>query len=216
MSAQKVQIDNTNNSGIKPGLKGISIELLKTCTSDNRAAHYQLYKILFACMYNVCSRYHNNDEDIKSSVNMVFLKVITNLQSYLDKEKEVSAFEYWVRRVAINYVIDEFRKNKKYREAIFHADDLSYYDSPETNESSFDVDMDEVMSAIEMLPKVGRTIFKLYAVDGYKHKEIADMMHISENTSKAHYHKAKIKLRELLTNTNISVMLLSLIIELNV
>lgn len=216
MSVQKATIDNKSNSVSKPGLTGISIELLKTCTSDNRAAHYQLYKILFVSMYNVCRRYYNNDEDIKSGVNMIFLKVISNLQSYLDKEKDISTFEYWVRRVAINYVIDEFRKNKKYREAMFHADDLSFYDQPETNDSNFDVDMDEVMNAIEKLPKIGRTIFKLYAVDGYKHKEIADMMHISENTSKAHYHKAKIKLRELLTNTNISVMLLSLIIELNV
>jgi len=193
----------------------ITKELLLTCLEDNRKAHYELYKASFTMMYSVCRRYYKNDEDVKSCLNMVFLKVITNLKSFLEKEREHEAFEYWVKRIAINYIVDELRKNKKYKEAMVHSDDLSFYDAPETTHHDIDFDKQEVLNAIEKLPTVGRTIFTMYAVDGYKLKEIAAMMKITESTSKVHFHKAKIKLKEILGNKYAAAILVMVLLKIN-
>ena len=67
----------------------VTLDLLKQCTKDNRRAHFELCKLSFACLYKVCKRYYNNDEDIKSALNMVFLKVVTHLDQFVKKEKEI-------------------------------------------------------------------------------------------------------------------------------
>jgi RNA polymerase sigma factor (sigma-70 family) len=176
----------------------ITIDLLKQCTKDNRRAHFELYKASFACLYKVCKRYYYNDEDVKSALNMAFLKVVTHLDQFISKEKEIETFEFWMTRITINYIIDEFRQNQKYRAAMMHTEDFSlikitHHDWPEIKNET-----PEIMNAIEKLPLATRTVFTMYTIDGYKHKEIAELMQISENTSKAHFHQAKIKLRELL------------------
>jgi RNA polymerase sigma-70 factor (ECF subfamily) len=193
----------------------ITLLLLQQCTKDDRKAHYELYKASFACMYRVCSRYYNNQADIKSGVNMVFLKVVTNLDSFLAKEKSIDTFEFWMSRIAINYIIDDFRKNKRYREAIHHAEDMSLYQVAEVDETENREEMQPLLLAIEKLPLIARTIFTLYAIDGYKHKEIATLMNITESTSKVHYYKAKIKLRELITNNKAASTLVMLLCALN-
>jgi RNA polymerase sigma-70 factor (ECF subfamily) len=176
----------------------VTLDLLKQCTKDNRRAHFELYKASFACLYKVCKRYYLNDEDVKSALNMSFLKVVTHLNQFLKKEKEIETFEFWMTRIAINHIIDEFRQNQKYRAAMMHTEDFSlikatHHDWPEIKNET-----PEMMNAIEKLPLATRTVFTMYTIDGYKHKEIAELMQISENTSKAHFHQAKMKLRELL------------------
>jgi RNA polymerase sigma factor (sigma-70 family) len=176
----------------------VTLDLLKQCTKDNRRAHFELYKASFACLYKVCKRYYYNDEDVKSALNMAFLKVVTHLDQFLQKDKKIETFEFWMTRITINHIIDEFRQNQKYRAAMMHTEDFSlikttHHDWPEIKNET-----PEIMNAIEKLPLATRTVFTMYTIDGYKHKEIAELMQISENTSKAHFHQAKMKLRELL------------------
>ena len=182
----------------------VTLALLQQCTKDDRKAHYELYKASFACMFNACKRYCFNDDDVKSMVNMVFLKVVTNLNSFLEKERTIEAYELWVRRIAVNYMIDEFRKSKKYRQAMMLTSDFSLINLPENTVFDFKEDMQEIMNAIAKLPVIARTIFTLYTIDGYKHKEIAAMMKITESTSKVHFHNAKIKLKAILMNKTIT------------
>ena len=176
----------------------VTLDLLRQCTKDNRRAHFELYKASFACLYKVCKRYYYNDEDVKSALNMAFLKVVTHLDQFLQKEKQIETFEFWMTRITINHIIDEFRQNQKYKAAMMHTEDFSlikatHHDWPEIKNEA-----PEIMNAIEKLPLATRTVFTMYTIDGYKHKEIAELMQISENTSKAHFHQAKMKLRELL------------------
>ena len=190
----------------------ITLDLLKQCTKDNRRAHFELYKVSFACLYKVCKRYYYNDEDVKSALNMAFLKVVTHLDQFLQKEKQIETFEFWMTRIAINYIIDEFRQNQKYRAAMMHTEDFSLIKTEHHDGLEIKNETPEIMNAIEKLPLATRTVFTMYTIDGYKHKEIAELMKISENTSKAHFHQAKMKLRELLNIKDSAQIAISIIL----
>ena len=179
-----------------------SEELLNKCRGDNRKAHYELYKMCFSFIVAVCSRYYVNSEDRMAALNMIFVKMIKNIHLYIRKKDNVP-FDLWVRKISVNYIIDEFRKNKKYKEIIdlkeFQLDDHLYYsDDPITVK----INTEEIKLAIATLPEMNRTVFNLYVIDGYKHEEIADMLGISSNTSKVHLHRAKNKLREALKDVS--------------
>lgn len=132
-----------------------------------------------------------------SSLNMIFVKLIQHMGDYLKRHSEVP-FEQWMRRVSINYMIDEFRKEKRYRELINLGDEAMENNQPAHSDVESKYDKDEIMKAIESLPAMSRTVFNLHVVDGYKHEEIAGMLGITSGTSKAHLFHARKKLQELL------------------
>jgi RNA polymerase sigma factor (sigma-70 family) len=177
-----------------------SLDLLERCRKDDRKAHYELYSMCFSFILSVCRRYYINREDMESSLNQVFLKVVKNISGYIRKSETVP-FELWVRRIAINHIVDEFRKNKKYRESFDHRELLDAEElHPAVNPVPESERMEEILDAINQLPEMNRAVFNLFVVDGYRHEEISKMLDISPNTSKVHLHRAKIKLRELLDN----------------
>jgi RNA polymerase sigma factor (sigma-70 family) len=173
-----------------------SPELLEKCRQDNRKAHHELYVMCFPVIYSICSRYYSNKEDRMAMLNLIFVRLITRMNEYL-KKKDIP-YEQWMRRVSVNYIIDEFRKQKKYRELI-----TLYEETPSEqlqHEEDDDLyDKEELQHAISQLPPMSRAVFNLYAIDGYKHEEIAQLLGISSGTSKSHLFRAKKKLRELLT-----------------
>lgn len=177
-----------------------SPELLERCRKDDRKAHYELYSVCFSFLLSVCKRYYINREDMEASLNHIYLKIIKNISGYI-KKSEAIPFDLWVRRIAINHIIDEFRKNKR------HAENIDYREIHEAEEihplmnPDFSSEkLEEILDAIKQLPAVNRAVFNLFVVDGYKHEEIAKMLHISAGTSKAHLHRAKKRLREMLDN----------------
>lgn len=175
-----------------------SRELLERCRKDDRKAHYELYHLCFGFLVSVCRRYYVNLEDVQSALNLIFLKAIKNISSYLKKNEDVP-FELWIRRIAINHVVDEFRRNKKYREHFDHRDIMEAEELHPVFQPMVDSErMEEIREAISLLPEMNRAVFNLFVVDGYKHEEIAEMLRISPNTSKVHLHKARKKLKELL------------------
>jgi RNA polymerase sigma factor (sigma-70 family) len=173
-------------------------ELLERCRKDDRKAHYELYKLCFPFLVSVCRRYYINKEDMQSSLNQIYLKMIRNMGSYL-KKKDTVPFELWSRRIAINHVIDEFRKNARHKENIDYRE-LNYAeDIHPVSDPVFEKEkLEEILLAIDQLSQMNRTVFNLFVIDGYGHEEIADMLKISSGTSKAHLHNARKKLRELL------------------
>lgn len=173
-------------------------ELLLRCKKDDRRAHHELYSMCYHFLFSICRRYYVNQEDRMSALNMAFVKIIANINLFLNKEKEVP-FELWIRRITINYIIDEFRRNKIYREN-HELRDLqdSEYLHPNYDPALERAKMEEILMAIDNLPEMNRTVFNLFVLDGYKHEEIAGMLKISANTSKVHLHRAKKKLQEFL------------------
>jgi RNA polymerase sigma factor (sigma-70 family) len=175
-----------------------SPDLLERCRQDDRKAHHELYVMCFPVMYSVCSRYYVNKDDRMSALNMIFLKLVQGMGSYMKKYAEVP-YEQWLRKISVNYIIDEFRKQKRYRELISLYDDTPHDQLQMQEEETMIYDKEELREAINQLPVMSRTVFNLYAIDGYKHEEIATLLGISSGTSKSHVFRARKKLQEVLS-----------------
>ena len=173
-------------------------ELLENCRYDNRKAHHELYVMCFPVLYSVCTLYHVNRDDRLSALNMIFLKVIRGLGHYLKRDETVP-FEAWIRKVAIRCIIDEFRREKNYREHITLSDEVKGAEEPYHHQLEEKYDKEQITEAIDALPPASRTVFNLFVIDGYRHEEIAGLLGISIGTSKAHLFKARKKLQELLS-----------------
>lgn len=145
-------------------------------------------------MMAICWRYASSKEQAIELVNLGFLKVLLNLKKY----KPEVPFELWLRRVVINEVIDQLRKNKKYKEVIEvrEEQDLPKVQVEEKEDGIQEERIEWIRTKSKELPNVTGRVFNLYAFDGYKHQEIAQMLNISEGTSQWHYSIAKQKLRE--------------------
>ena len=173
-------------------------DLLERCKKDDRKAHYELYHMCFPFLVSVCRRYYVNKEDMQSSLNHIYMKIVRNVGSYLSKSENVP-FELWIRRIAINHVIDEFRKNVRERENIDYrelkdSEDIHPIIDPVIEKEK----LDEILTAVEQLSLMSKTVFNLFVIDGYDHEEIGRMLKISSGTSRAHLHNARKKLKEML------------------
>ena len=173
-------------------------ELLHRCRKDDRKAHHELYSMCYQFLYSICRRYYVNQEDRISALNIAFVKIIRNINSYLKKEKNIP-FELWIRRITINHIVDEFRKNKAYREnhSLIDMQDSDFF-HPNYDPAMERARLEEILFAIDKLPAMNKAVFNLFVMDGYKHEEIAAMLRISASTSKVHLHRAKKKLQEFL------------------
>ena len=175
----------------------INQQLIADCLAKDRKAQYQLYKSCFPVLMSICMRYHKNEEDARAALNIGYMKILTNLQKYNEKVPFIA----WIRRIMINAIIDDFRKNRKVKELIeyrdFSAHDHSY-DLIDFNTADQIFDAAQLESFIRLLPPMSQKVFNLYAIDGYSHKEIGKMLSISDGTSKWHLSSARKKLQEMI------------------
>ena len=136
----------------------------------------------------ICLRYEKNKDDAAALLNLAFFKILTRLDQYKDNVP----FEAWAKRVTINTLIDEFRKKNKdqhqFVESFDHSLPLSFMDF---NEADQRFDAEDLERMIRDLPEMSQKVFNLYIIDGYNHKEIGEMLHISEGTSMASFHCTK-------------------------
>lgn len=172
----------------------VSETLIKRLVKQDRKAQMELYRICFSLLMSVAYRYKKNEEDAAALSNVAFLKILTNIEKYNSK----SAFEAWIRRIAINTAIDDYRKNKK-REEMFEAEDnFEGLEEVTYNEVDDTIEAEELSNMILALPKATRVVFNLFAVDGYSHKEITEELGIGLETSKWHMKEARKRLKALL------------------
>ena len=164
--------------------------LIEGCVKNDRRAQELLYKKFYAAMAALCARYISNEQDSMQVLNDGFLKVFKNIQSF-DVAK--AGIYTWVRKIMINTAISFLRK-----QPIVYAGDISALDQEATIENSIiqKLDADELLSIIKKLPKATQLVFNLYTVDGFNHREIAEMLGISEGTSKWHVSEARKQLKQ--------------------
>jgi RNA polymerase sigma factor (sigma-70 family) len=180
----------------------VSADILRDAHNGDRKAQYLLYKQCFPVLMSVCSRYRYGEQDAVAAVNQGFLKIIQNL----DRMPEGANFEAWIRRIQINLMIDEYRRNKKYKETMVHPEDFEvtaaiYHNSaPVHNEGAKQLEAGYLERLLQKLPPVTRQVFNLFAVDGYSHAEIGEMLGISDGTSKWHVNSARVQLKTWLEN----------------
>lgn len=173
----------------------ITPEIIHQCIGDDRKAINIMYEHCFRLLMPVCFRYNNNEVDAQSAYNVGFIKILKALEKV---EKNVN-FNAWAKRVMVNTLIDEYRKNKKYNTRISKSDserELDYYSEGQANDAESNLGYENIMMLVNELPKTTAHVFNLYVIEGYSHKEIGSQMEMSEGTSKWHLSTARKMLRE--------------------
>lgn len=164
-------------------------QLVKNCLKGEKLSQRQFYDLYARKMMGVCLRYANDVEDAEDFLQEGFVKVFEKLSTYEFK----GSLEGWVRRIIINTILDKLRKQGKenFTEHIDLANSLE-----ETSSVIQQLNAKELLKIIRELPVGYRTVFNLYAIEGYQHNEIAKMLNISESTSKSQLIKAKEQLQK--------------------
>lgn len=169
-------------------------KLIKKALQNNREAQQRLYNLHAPKMLSVC-RYYIKDIQFAEEVMLNgFLKVFTNLKNF----EHNGSFEGWIRRIMIRESISFLRKKKQIE---FVTDEVEI-NQVTINSVYSDMDVEEIQNLIDALPDGYRIVFIMYAIEGYKHHEIATLLNISEGTSKSQLFKARKILQEKIIKLN--------------
>ena len=165
-------------------------ELLKGCYTNQRASQNKLYRLFYPYGMSVAIRYVNSEAEAISIVNDTFLKVFKNIKQY-DTKLE---FKPWFRKILVNTAINYMKKEEKYKGLldISKASNISV-----SSKAVAKLSYNELLALLQTLSVAYRTVFNLYVIEGYNHKEIAKMVGIKESTSKSNLTRAREKLRDL-------------------
>ncbi len=168
-------------------------DIIEGCRNKKRSAQRKLYNRYASLFLGIAFRYANSKEDAEDILQEAFVKILTRVEQY----KETGSFEGWMKRILVNTAINHYRKEQK------HDFNKSFDLISETKIEHYEIDSseftrEELLNSINKLPKGFKIIFNLYAIEGYKHKEIAEMLEISVGTSKSQYSRARVFLQNIL------------------
>jgi RNA polymerase sigma-70 factor (ECF subfamily) len=169
-------------------------QIIRDCIANKSDAQYKLYKHYASKMYAICLRFAKINQEADDILQEGFIKVFENLKNFRNE----GSFEGWIKRIIVNTAINYIKKNTIYHqeEDIENIGDIFI----DETEEILNITQDELIKLIQELPSGKRLVFNLYEIEGYTHKQIADMLNISESTSKTQLAKAKIILKEKLKN----------------
>lgn len=165
--------------------------IIEACKDGNEVARYQLYQLYAKAMYNISYRMMNNREEAEDILQEAFTQAFLKLGSF----RYESSFGSWIKRIVVNTCINAINKRKidlTYCEEIYDGDLV------DEEEAQPEFTVQNVSNAVEKLPEGSRMVFSLYLLEGYDHGEIAQILNISESTSKSQYMRAKRRVAELL------------------
>jgi RNA polymerase sigma-70 factor (ECF subfamily) len=168
----------------------IEESILEGCIAGRREAQYELYKKFASSMLAVCFRYARNRNEAEDFLQEGFLKVFQKISSF----RREGSFEGWMKRIMINHALNEIKKNKRMPflediEVINETEIVDLEEEPTGNLAPIPADV--LLDMIKSLPVGYRIVFTLYVMEDYSHKEIANELNISENTSKTQLLKAR-------------------------
>jgi RNA polymerase sigma-70 factor (ECF subfamily) len=171
--------------------------ILQGCLKNNPTAQKALYEKFSAKMLSVCYRYGHNREDAEDMLQEGFIKVFAQMHTFQNR----GSFEGWVRRIMIHTCINNLKKNKRFNESV----DLIHATSIQVKEESIPsiIQAKQVIECIRLLPIGYRTVLNLYAIEGFAHREIGEMLDIEESTSRSQYTRAKAMLEDILIKKKI-------------
>ncbi len=168
-------------------------QLIQLCLQGKQKAQRTLYNQYAVRMYRVCWRYLKNEQDAEEVLANGFVKIFKNLEKV--EYRDDRSFEAWVKRIMINESLMQLRKRKNFT-IISIADAPPVEDNLPTDSS---LATEDIYNLIFQLPDGYRTIFNLYAIEGFSHKEIAKQLGVSVNTSKSQLSKARAMLRSMIS-----------------
>ena len=161
-------------------------EILKGCIKKDPRAQKLLYEKYSRGLMGVCMRFTGNRDEAEDVLQEGFVKIFLNIGNYQAKSSLIA----WMRRILINTAITMYHKNLKHRHH-YDVDDFREKTVADTAWDGAEYTHEELFNIIKELPAGYRMVFNLYAIEGYKHKEIAEKMNIDINTSKSQYSRAK-------------------------
>ena len=172
--------------------KALFLKIIKGCCKRRRASQKELYEMFYAYGMSITLRYADSRDEAALVLNDAFLKVFSNIKKY-DTERP---FKPWLRRIIINTAINHFHKNKhkQQQENLEVASKIMANEEKITSSISYR----EIVEMIQHLTPAYRTVFNLYVIEGFKHREIAEILGIAEGTSKSNLAKAKRNLQSIL------------------
>ncbi|MGX5820560.1 RNA polymerase sigma factor [Chitinophaga lutea] len=168
----------------------VTNQIVVRCRKGDARAFRELYDAYSRAMYNICLRMTGHAPDAEDVLQEAFVQVFNNL-SRLESDASLTA---WIKRIVVNQCLSWLRKKKVRFEDVEHHDKA---ESPDVDESEHALTVSAVKEAIGQLPDGYRTVLSLYIFEEYSHREIADMLGISESTAKTQYMRAKEKVRQL-------------------
>jgi RNA polymerase sigma factor (sigma-70 family) len=171
-------------------------QLIRGCIKQDRKCQKTLYKTFYGFSMGICLRYAGNRDEAAEVMNQGFFKVFTHIERY-DMERP---FKAWLGKIMMNVSIDFYRANLKmaYTEDLDKAEHVSDGELVDRN-----LNYNDLLDMVQKLPQAYRTVFNLFAIDGYSHDEIAAMLNINAGTSKSNLHKARQKLKQMILKADI-------------
>ena len=167
--------------------------LIQACVRKERWAQKILYEEHYSKMMGVCMRYATNREDAMDILHEGFIKVFKHIGKY----QPGTSLSAWIRRIMVNTSIDYYRKSIRRRtEELEQAFNISTKEADAISQCS----EKEILAAVQQLSPAYRAVFNLYVIEGYSHKEIAEVLDITESTSRSNLVKARMKLKAILTS----------------
>lgn len=167
-------------------------KLITACRKMHRDSQRKVYELMAPKLYHTCKRYLKSEEEIEEAMADAFYSIFTKL----DQLKEDKAFEAWARKIAVNLCLMSLKKNVNFN---IYIEDMSRSSEPSEPQSA-GLEEEDLLNLLIHLPEGCRTVFNLYAIEGYSHKEIAAMLNISEGTSKSQLNVSRTKLKELVNS----------------
>lgn len=164
-------------------------EIIYKCREENSAAQTALYNLFSAKMYGVCLRYAKDSSEAEDILQEGFIRVFSKIKQYEFK----GSFEGWMRRVIVNTALEKFRKHDR----LYPVEEMKIYEATEwVEETISSITATDLLRIIQELPPRYKMVFNLFAIEGFSHQEIGEMMNISEGTSKSNLSRARIILQK--------------------
>lgn len=164
-------------------------KIVRGCQENEPGAQRELYDMFKLKMFGICLRYAGNSDDAQDILQEGFIKVFEKIHQFGFK----GAFEGWISRVMVNTALEKYRLHYK---QIAYQENVMEIEYEQENEITSNIDVNELVRIIQELSPRYRVVFNLFALEGYSHKEISEMLQITEGTSKSNLSRARAILQE--------------------
>lgn len=173
-------------------------ELIEACIKGRQKAQEQLYKRFASKMFGLCLRYSSNTMEAEDTLHEGFMKVFLNLEKFQFR----GSLEGWIKRIMMNTALRKFREDKYRRHFTESVDAVSDVIEDSREYGFQNLTVEETMKMVQQLAPGYKVVFNMYAIEGYSHREIGEMLNISENTSKSQLSRARAILQKMIARAN--------------
>jgi|TARA_R100000544_G_C2216519_1_gene54905 RNA polymerase sigma-70 factor (ECF subfamily) len=166
--------------------------LIEKCKKGDRKAQQLVYNLFKDKLYALCLKYCKNKDEAQDNLQDSFISIFQKINTYSGK----GSFEGWLKRITINKAIDRYKREPYLEPIDYHQ---VAQDDTTIDDKDLGIDLNQMLLFIQELPDRYRLVFNMYELDNYSHREISQILEVSEGTSKSNLHRAKVILKQKIT-----------------